>query len=108
LAVLRGDRFRGADEPRRGLAEVEPRVWRGDAMIGSRDHAYGRAADLTPAKNTQHRTQRLGCVDQDEGGAELTDEQLDGMYRTFAPKVGGDVADRLMRWYKAVVRGDAA
>lgn len=25
-------------------------------------------------------------------GAALTDEQLDGMYRTFAPKVGGDVA----------------
>jgi hypothetical protein len=45
-------------------------VRRGDAMIGSRDHAYGRPADLTPAKNAQHRTQCLGCVDQDEGRVE--------------------------------------
>ena len=49
LAALRGDFLRGADEPRRRLGEVEPRVRGGGTVIAGRDHADGRAADLTPA-----------------------------------------------------------
>ena len=45
---------------------MEPRVWRGDAVIGSRDHTDGWAADLTPAKEAQRRAQRVGRVNQDE------------------------------------------
>src|SRR2546425_9033272 len=66
LATLRGDLLRGAGEPRRRLGEVEPRVRRGGAVIGGRDHADGWAADLTPAKDAQRRAQRVGHVDQDE------------------------------------------
>ena len=40
---------------------------RGGAVIGGRDHADGRAADLTPAKDAQGRAQYLDGVDQDEG-----------------------------------------
>src|SRR6266851_9705184 len=67
LAALRGDLLRGAGEPRRRLGKVEPRMRRGGAVIGGRDHADNRAADLTPAKDAQRRAQHLGGVDQDEG-----------------------------------------
>jgi len=66
LATLRGDLLRGAGKPRRRLGEVEPRVRHGGAVIGSRDHADGWAADLTPAKEAQRRAQRVGRVNQDE------------------------------------------
>src|SRR5437867_667668 len=65
LATLRGDLLRGAGKPRRRLGEVEPRVRHGGAVIGSRDHADGWAADLTPAKDAQRRAQRVRRVDYD-------------------------------------------
>src|SRR2546422_2308406 len=70
LATLRGDLLRGAGKPRRRLGEVEPRVPHGGAVIGSRDHADGWAADLTPAKDAQRRAQRVGRADQDEARPE--------------------------------------
>ena len=70
VAVLRGDRFRGAGESDCGLGEVESRVRRSGAMIGGCDHADDRAANLTPAKDAQCRTQRVGRIDQDEGRLE--------------------------------------
>src|SRR2546428_6114606 len=66
LATLRGDLLRGAGKPRRRLGEVNRGVRHGGPVIGSRDHADGWAADLTPAKDAQRRAQRVGRVDYDE------------------------------------------
>src|SRR5258707_15875795 len=66
LAALRGDLLRSTGKLRRRLGKVESRMRRGSAVMGGRDQADGRAADLTPAKDVQGRGQ-VGGVDQDEG-----------------------------------------